>query len=224
MEGYGLSVQVAVSNAITRGIDHGHVALLVNGKAYSYGRYGEERTSISGDGVLRIYYNANEYLDLTREDGEDISVYTLNLTDSEAEKIIEYYESNRIPYNHDSNKRPNHQSFTYSDPKGSYELLLGDNCATIVIEAIHAGRPGSMNLLTGDPNIPVSPWGLNHALMYDLHTNHTLVTDYYYMGRLPDESRVSNPFSSSNDGSDGAEQGNWDPMNRVAFSDTRNGW
>ncbi len=212
-----MSVQVAVSNAITRGIDHGHVALLVNGRAYSYGRYGEERTSISGDGVLRIYYDADEYLNLTRKDGEDISVYTLNLTASEAEKIIEYYEGNRMPYYHDSNKRPNHQSFTYSDPKGSYEILFGDNCATVVIEAIHAGRPGSMNLLTGDPNIPVSPWGLNHALMFDLHTNHTLVIDYYYMGRLPNESRVSNR-------SGGAEQGNWDPMNRVAFSDTRNGW
>ncbi len=194
-----MSVQVAISNAITQGIDHGHAALLINGKAYTYGRYGIVHSAIESDGVLRIYHDANAYLYQTRKQGDDISVYTLNLTDSEAEKIIRYYESNRVPYSDDDSQSMNYQAFTYSDPRGSYEILFGDNCATVVVAAINAGRPGSMNILTDNPSVPISPWGLNHVFQFDLHTNGVLVTHYYYAGRLSNTSGAINYFGSSYD-------------------------
>jgi hypothetical protein len=167
-----LKVQVVFTNCTTAGIDHGHAALLIDGKAYTYGRYGNTDGLTTGDGVLRVYNDAEKYLYLTRKQGDDVSVYDLNLSNSEAKKIIECYEHNRVPYYNDKDKNPNHQSFTYSanDERKSYELY-GDNCATVIVDALNQARPGVMNTLTDDPNTPSSPWGLKSALQNDYNNN-----------------------------------------------------
>jgi hypothetical protein len=96
------SIEILVGGPYTKnGKNHpyGHVALRVitEGKdiTYDYGRYGQTwgLGGSEGEGMLNVWTNFSKYIKGEKATGRTTKGYTFNVSDDDAKKVIEFFES-----------------------------------------------------------------------------------------------------------------------------------
>jgi hypothetical protein len=167
----------SLSAVSSHGVEHGHAAVQVNKTVYSYGRYGETYCPVSGQGILRVYPNYEDYIDNLRAQARDVTIYHTNLSAKEAGIVVQNLLKNCLPYPAQPAASSICKAFSFSaeDPRSTYSLVKGRTCVTILIEAIQAARPGFFdNWLFGK-----TPWQFEGFLDMDAKFFHKLVTDCF---------------------------------------------
>lgn len=133
---------------------YGHVEISINNTIYSYGRYDVNAVygigGVYGDGVLKK--GTKDYIldEVLKERG--IYIFEIALSDFEIYQIENFYE-NLIKYygfkweGHGTKDKKEY--FKFKKIKYDvYEFLNGDNCATIIVDAVrYCGNKNFFNMI-----------------------------------------------------------------------------
>lgn len=141
-----LSVQIIIYGPKGLGTFYGHAELAIGDTIYSYGRYDPNSIHGSGgtlgDGVL-VVGKKEDIIEEATEDRE-VYIYELETKKGDGEKIEKFYnkliKDYGVPWigKNDSGKNKKYK-FTKKSKYSGYEFVGGDNCSTMVIEALKAG-------------------------------------------------------------------------------------
>jgi hypothetical protein len=123
---------------------YGHVALRVirEGKdiTYDYGRYGQAWGigKSEGEGMLRVWTNFSKYIKGEKATGRTTKGYTFNVSDDDAKKVIEFFES-KI-----KGVKPNQdRGYMKQFHINKYDALES-NCTTISVDGAKPAKPSIM--------------------------------------------------------------------------------
>jgi filamentous hemagglutinin len=164
LEVHPVKVQIVVYGQNLLKGDFGHTSLVIDDKEVNYGRYvpqdqDAQRTSSGavGEGAVVIGNDASAKISDARANNEEVTVYTLNLTNAEATNLVwainNTTQSNSTLWSDKANQ-PNIDSayrFNQNNPYYTYNLL-NNNCTTFAVDMLRQALP------QGDSRISNISW------------------------------------------------------------------
>uniref|UniRef100_UPI003AB13BAA hemagglutinin repeat-containing protein n=1 Tax=Selenobaculum sp. TaxID=3074374 RepID=UPI003AB13BAA len=176
-----VEVKIVVYDQDLLHCDFGHTSLVIDNKEVNYGRYVPESEDelrllggTIGEGAVIIENNADAKIKESRDNGEIVKVYTLNISNSESAKLVQVINDeleNGWRWTSKEENIPSLDSaYRFTDGTSYQEYVLWKrNCTTFVVDMLKRALPQGDTRLKG-LDVVVSPCNISNVLDWDAST------------------------------------------------------